>query len=381
MQVLSDSILAIFKPDTDMPKLDLEASVSMVELDTVPDFAGLIVDQVVTEAAFSMDMTLEAESHDAILEKLGVPPVKEVIDTTELKGEVSVPVQFLSKIDASFDKAIVKIEPVSDTEFGNLSTTVSPPITAALPTKTIGPESNVSIDDRPTSFHSFNAPKIKEAAGTPIERPETIKIQTSTRPDLPIIAVPPVPQPNLRRAEGELRLVPEAKPVGFQPLQIQTERPLTDILVPTVPIEHRRDAGNRPDPVSVRQGPIDQQIVAQVSEKLSLLSEKTIEIQLAPKELGKVVFSVTTADSGAVTVTISAERDDVSYLMRRHIDEFARDFQKLGFGQVNFAFSGQSQKQMSSADNPKPNPNTSVLDIDDLEPTHMSISTGIDIRL
>lgn len=138
--------------------------------------------------------------------------------------------------------------------------------------------------------------------------------------------------------------------------------------------------GKRVEPSVPRQIPSERVIVAQISERLTSISDKTIEIQLSPKELGQVKFAMTMTDTGQMVVAVDAEREDITNLLRRHADELIRDFQRLGFEKIDLSFSKQSDKEASQ--NAKPTSQTQVdLSIEEDTPIHSTISVGVDIRL
>lgn len=120
-------------------------------------------------------------------------------------------------------------------------------------------------------------------------------------------------------------------------------------------------------------------IVAQISEKLAALGDKSLEIQLAPKELGSVKFTVTTHESGQVSVVINAEREDVVHVMRRHLEEFAKDFEKIGFSQVNFSFSEHSKQDERSQ--PSGEFPAELDGGEEISESVVAVSVGVDVRM
>ena len=55
---------------------------------------------------------------------------------------------------------------------------------------------------------------------------------------------------------------------------------------------------------------------------------------------------VMTTDVG-VTVTINAERPETEDLMRRHIQDLAREFKEMGFSDISFQFGSDAQAGQS----------------------------------
>jgi flagellar hook-length control protein FliK len=80
-------------------------------------------------------------------------------------------------------------------------------------------------------------------------------------------------------------------------------------------------------------------IAAQLAQALVAKGERNVEVALNPEELGRVKMRVTTSDTG-ITVVIQTERPETGDLMRRHINELADEFRRMGFDNVSFEFSG-----------------------------------------
>ncbi len=78
---------------------------------------------------------------------------------------------------------------------------------------------------------------------------------------------------------------------------------------------------------------IAQQLVPHVRE----MGGGTVEVQLAPEELGKVRMSLSHAD-GTIAVTVSVERPETLDLLRRHADLLVKDFREQGFASISFSF-------------------------------------------
>jgi hypothetical protein len=88
-----------------------------------------------------------------------------------------------------------------------------------------------------------------------------------------------------------------------------------------------------------RRGLVDQ-LVASVRASAG----GTIEIRLAPEELGQVRLDIRLTDGG-LSVLIDAERSESLDLMRRNADLLARELRDAGFGAINLAFgSGTPQR-------------------------------------
>ena len=88
-------------------------------------------------------------------------------------------------------------------------------------------------------------------------------------------------------------------------------------------------------------------------------ADRQIELTLNPAELGRVRMSLSTSDAGA-SVTIHADRPETLDLMRRNIGELESEFADMGYGDVDFAFSGGDGAQDQRDDTPPRNMQPSV---------------------
>lgn len=77
--------------------------------------------------------------------------------------------------------------------------------------------------------------------------------------------------------------------------------------------------------------------VPQLVEILTRQPDRPMEIQMSPEELGRVRMALSTSESG-VTLVITAERPETLDLMRRHIDQLAQDFRRMGYENIGFEF-------------------------------------------
>jgi len=126
-------------------------------------------------------------------------------------------------------------------------------------------------------------------------------------------------------------------------------------------------------------------IARQLIEVASQAIDKPVELALNPEELGRVTMRVTSGEGG-VGVAISAERPETLDLMKRHIDQLARDFREMGFSDATFSFAQQNKGQnpaaqgahgtaMEAADQPVVASSENVLNL------NLQSSTGLDLRL
>ena len=89
-------------------------------------------------------------------------------------------------------------------------------------------------------------------------------------------------------------------------------------------------------------------VVRQIADSVARGTDRTVELTLAPEELGRVRLTVATTEQG-VTVSVQADRPDTLDLIRRNIDQLARDFRDLGYSAINFHFGEKPQDRGQSA--------------------------------
>lgn len=125
----------------------------------------------------------------------------------------------------------------------------------------------------------------------------------------------------------------------------------------------------------------------QMAEALQKLPDRPVEISLNPRELGRVRMNISAAEAG-ITVNVVAERPETLDLMRRNIDQLTREFQAIGYDNINFSFAeGETRENFGDGGNDQPAETaqthldlTSVEEPAAIERT-MTSSTGVDIRL
>ncbi len=126
----------------------------------------------------------------------------------------------------------------------------------------------------------------------------------------------------------------------------------------------------------------------QLAEAMQRFPDRPVELALNPEELGRVRMSISASDMG-ITVTVLAERPETLDLMRRHIDQLAREFQAIGYDSINFAFNegetgnasdGDSDQDAGNGGHPS---DTAVEGKSDttITPITLAASSGLDMRL
>lgn len=114
-------------------------------------------------------------------------------------------------------------------------------------------------------------------------------------------------------------------------------------------------------------------VVRQVAEGMARLSEGGVEIRLSPEELGQVRMQLVPSDTG-MTVHVSADRPETLDLLRRHIDQLARDLADAGYDGASFTFSeGGGGRQDGQ---PPTDRDGAHVTTEDRKPTRIPVVTG-----
>lgn len=85
----------------------------------------------------------------------------------------------------------------------------------------------------------------------------------------------------------------------------------------------------------LRQAPLP--LSRQLTEAFVRSEGGRTEIALNPEELGRVRFAMVTSDAG-MTLAITTERPETADLIRRNLDDLAREFRQMGFENLTFSF-------------------------------------------
>lgn len=91
-------------------------------------------------------------------------------------------------------------------------------------------------------------------------------------------------------------------------------------------------------------------VAQQLAEAVATAGRRNVEVSLNPIELGRVSMRLATHDTG-VTVVIQAERPETEELMRRHIQDLAREFKEMGFTDISFQFGSDARADSSENGN------------------------------
>ena len=207
------------------------------------------------------------------------------------------------------------------------------------------------------------------------------------------------PRENATQPSVTVKAATPAAPTPAQPASAHTAMPLTvqgdaSGLDVAISATSDLDAPSSWDPRGAAPATLAQtlsrpetpgMIGRQMAEILQRFPDRPVELSLNPEELGRVRLNISAAEGG-ITVHVLAERPETLDLMRRHIDQLGREFQALGYENINFAFNegqsdqgaGQNQDGASSAASGiEPGESKAEPAI----PVTLAASTGVDLRL
>ncbi len=88
-------------------------------------------------------------------------------------------------------------------------------------------------------------------------------------------------------------------------------------------------------------------VVRQISDAIQKMAEGGVELRLNPEELGSVRMQFVSSEQG-LNVHIVAERSETLELMRRHIDQLAKDLADSGFDAAGFTFGDEGTQSDQS---------------------------------
>lgn len=254
---------------------------------------------------------------------------------TAAPGSVSVP--FLEPMPA----AAVPSPPAS-----------APPVRAASSTAEVPTEK--SGGRGPNVLFARGGP---DAAGLQLRSQDSVKsVHGDKGPPEKTLPTTAVPSSGASRQMGDDRALSAGEPAQDQLLRaLEAPGLIADGATVGPPATPQTPSGSAPAQSSAHglpDVPPDRagQIGRQLATSLTDLSGRSVEVTLAPEELGRVTMTIASSDGG-LTLTMVAERSETLELMRRNIDQLAQEFRDLGFGTLNFAFSqgGQPSRDMRAS--------------------------------
>ena len=169
---------------------------------------------------------------------------------------------------------------------------------------------------------------------------------------LPRLSAAPGAEPLAAPQPAEGALAPSAGGQGTSP----APESLAPIPLTAAPAAAPADPG--PPPPAERAADLSRQTPAlgpQLAEAVARFPDRPVELTLSPEELGRVRLTLSTSDGGLV-LAVTAERPETLDLMRRNIDQLARDFREIGFSDLSFSFTQQDRPAPRDPQSPPPDP-------------------------
>ncbi len=123
-------------------------------------------------------------------------------------------------------------------------------------------------------------------------------------------------------------------------------------------------------------------VAGQLAVAITGNAGQSTEIALNPEELGRVRLSITAIDA-SITLHVQADRPETNDLLRRHIETLAQEFRALGYQNISFSFSGGSQANDQSDQEPQLDGGTPEADPTETQQltSQRQPSSGLDLRL
>lgn len=121
-------------------------------------------------------------------------------------------------------------------------------------------------------------------------------------------------------------------------------------------------------------------VARQIADALPRLSDGTIDIRLDPEELGRVRLQMVSGETG-MTVHVTADRPETLDLMRRHIDQLARDLAEAGYEGASFDFGDGQGDGHDSPARQQSTPLSTAEDIPHKQPAMTAAQDGLDILI
>lgn len=205
-----------------------------------------------------------------------------------------------------------------------------------------------------------------------VELPKTERLTAKA----PVLASPTVPVTQV--APGQPSLA--GNQVADGPLSVEE-----------IPVALAQNTGGvqNPSPISpvaappqLAQHAASQMVAALPRDQGVFVTDAGTEIALDPPELGRVRMIVTEI-AGGLALTVTAERPETLDLFRKNAQLLAQEFAREGFGQTNFAFSGDgaSADQNDGEQRMTAEVTQDIAESSEVPPAQSSSGAGLDIRL
>ena len=123
-------------------------------------------------------------------------------------------------------------------------------------------------------------------------------------------------------------------------------------------------------------------VLRQIAEQLPVNGSGSVEIRLNPDELGSVRMTLAPAEAG-LTVHIQADRSETLDLIKRNIEQLARDLAEAGYEGAAFSFAGDERDARPRRDGERPatEAGLSASEESRVEEPSRTVRDGLDIRL
>ncbi|MCL7465255.1 flagellar hook-length control protein FliK [Phaeovulum sp. NW3] len=284
-------------------------------------------------------------------------------------------------------------QPVMEPESG-VDGRIPPMAEVPAPTVAEGGETTYATPPQRTGFSTPQASPAPtpptdlplDDVAAPITMPAQPSLDDRSAPEAPLgPGLPGVPRPLEAADPAPARIAFDMAP-GME--RAESTLPMTDRPAQMLSLTQNA-SGGAPTVFGAPASEVAQSIGRQMTVALAQPVEGSVELSLAPEELGKVRMTLHTTDVG-ITVSVHAERSETLDLMRRHIEQLARDFRELGYAAITFDFGNsaerrQGQLMQRDGQHAKPTPDLAP----DLMPAAVrpsgsaapSLAQGLDLRM
>jgi flagellar hook-length control protein FliK len=394
-----------------------EHTIETPTAETLPTQQHTIVDEAPTLPRAADPIPAEAKPRDLPRERPEqTAPISQPVQVNDAGERVDVPAE------PPQDKAVTggnQSAEVTDIEMRGMEASqivISDPTTAAAAQ---------NVPPREAAKPSQTRPDVSDSDPIPAQVPETDEpaLDAGVAPPQPTASPAPTPRPDIlsvspktglpqpKPITGEPSLAPEmpehpqtgmetAEPADVAaestpspaplsaPQLNTTQTPMPQTAAPTVIDLPRVDASDLtplttpPVPTERDVPPVAQQVAIAVSKS----EGGTIDLALRPVELGETQISME-FEAERLVVTVATERPETQDLMRRQIDDLAREFRDLGYRDVSFRFEqqtgqqGQSRQAQGAAQNMNQAETEPDLSLETPAPRPTYVSGRLDIRL
>jgi len=128
-------------------------------------------------------------------------------------------------------------------------------------------------------------------------------------------------------------------------------------------------------------------VTSQIADAAKALSDGSVQLNLSPRELGRVNMAFTTSGDGTLQLMVAVERPETLDLLRRNADILLSEIKGLGYTESSLNFADMSSQSGADDDNEGPNDeHASVTRTEAILPKtpqsiEIDIPDGLDLRL